>query len=351
MRFTAYDAGMVGRFHAEELNRVSRSILEAVGTPGDIASVVASSLVDANLAGHDSHGIIRLTSYVANVRSGQVKAQARPEVVPLGGACGRVDGAWGWGQPSAHLATDTVADLARAHGIGLVTIARCNHVGRLGEYVEKLNAIGLMSLMTCNARPAVAPYGGYTRLLGTNPVAWGAPRDRDRPPLVVDFATAAIAEGKLKVAHAVGSQAPAGSVLDKHGRPSQQTGAFYDGGALTTFGGHKGFGLSVMAELMGGVLSGSGVSSVAGYDNGNGTALIAIDVERFEPIARFTDQVEAFADLLHSAPRAPGFDEILTPGEPEWRARRQRAEEGVPVPDGTQRAINELAAELGVGRL
>jgi LDH2 family malate/lactate/ureidoglycolate dehydrogenase len=335
-------------FPAAELVRLSQSILEAVGTPEDLASVVAASLVDANLAGHDSHGVIRLNSYVANVRSGQVQPAARAQVHSLGGACARVDGGWGWGQPAAHAAADEAAALARADGVGLVAIGHCNHIGRLGEYIEKLGREGLMGLMTCNARSAVAPYGGYTRLLGTNPVAWGAPTDGGRPPLVVDFATAAIAEGKLRVAHSAGAKAPRGAVVDKDGRPSEETDAFYDGGALTTFGGHKGFGLSVMAELMGGVLSGSGASSASGYDNGNGTLVVAIEIGRFVPPGDFTKQVEEFTDRLHDAPKAPGFDEILMPGEPEWRARLQRTEEGIPVPAATHRAIAELAAELGV---
>jgi LDH2 family malate/lactate/ureidoglycolate dehydrogenase len=335
-------------FPSSELVLLSRSILEAVGTPEDLASVVAASLVDANLAGHDSHGVIRLNSYVANVRSGQVQPAARAQVQSLGGACARVDGGWGWGQPAAHVAIDAAASLARANGVGLVAIGHCNHIGRLGEYVEKLGRAGLMGLMTCNARAAVAPYGGYTRLLGTNPIAWGTPRDLGEPPLVVDFATAAIAEGKLRVAHAAGSRAPRGAVVDKAGHPSEETAAFYDGGALTTFGGHKGFGLSVMAELMGGVLSGTGASSSPGYDNGNGTLVMAIEVGRFLPAGDFSRQVAEFAGLMHAAPKAPGFDEILLPGEPEWRARRQRSEEGIPVPAAIHRAIVDLATELGV---
>jgi LDH2 family malate/lactate/ureidoglycolate dehydrogenase len=336
------------RVQAADLRRSSQSILEAVGTPTDLASIVASSLVDANLAGHDSHGVIRLMSYIAAVRSGQVQPAARGGIESLGGVCARVDGAWGWGQPAAHLATDSAADLARASGVGLVTIGRCNHIGRLGEYVEKLSRAGLIGLMTCNARSAVAPYGGYTRMLGTNPIAWAAPRADGQPPLVVDFATAAVAEGKLRVAHATGAKAPVGAVIDKNGRPSEDTAAFYEGGALAIFGGHKGFGLSVMAELMAGVLSGTGASSLPGYDKGNGTILLAIDIERFMPAAEFVKQAEAFSLVLHEAPPAPGFDRIMTPGEPEWRSRERRTKEGIPVPDATNRAIIALAAELGV---
>ena len=336
------------RFAPAELERAGSAILEAVGTPADIAAVVTSSLVDANLAGHDSHGVIRLASYVANVRSGQVQPAARAQVEALGGGCARVDGAWGWGQPAARLATRQASDLAAEHGVALVTIGRCNHIGRLGEYVEMLVAAGRMALMTCNARPAVAPHGGYTRLLGTNPVAWGAPRGGDAAPLVVDFATATIAEGKLRVAHVAGRQAPAGALLDREGRPTEATADFYAGGALTTFAGHKGFGLSVMAEVLGGILSGTGASAAADFEGGNGTAIVALDVARFMPPSRFNAQVEAFVDGLHGAPRAPGFDEILVPGEPEWRSRLRRLEEGIVVPDAVRISIDELAAELGV---
>lgn len=337
-------------FQAEELRRLSQSILEAVGTPEDLAAIVAGSLVDSNLAGHDSHGMIRLISYVAAVRTGQVRPEARAHKESLGGACARVDGGWGWGQPAAHLATDAAFDLAVTHGVGLVSIGRCNHIGRLGEYVEKLSRAGQMGLVTCNSKPSVAPYGGYTRLLGTNPIAWSAPQPSGKPPLVVDLATATIAEGKLKVARSAGAKAPPGALVDIDGRASQDPAAFYDGGALTTLGGHKGFGLSVMAELMGGVLSGTGPSCLPGYNNGNGTIVLAIDVKRFLPAGDFLAQAEAFCDEMRAAPRAPGFDEILTPGEPEWRSRRKRTEEGIPVPAATYKAILDVASELGLRR-
>ena len=166
--------------------------------------------------------------------------------------------------------------------------------------------------------------------------------------MVVDFATSTIAEGKLKVTRDAGGQAPPGALVDSEGRPSQDPAAFYDGGALTTFGGHKGFGLSVVAELMGGILSGSGPSCLPGYDNGNGTVVLAIDVERFVPSAAFSDQVEAFCGEIRAAPPAPGFDEVMTPGEPESRSRLRRTEEGIPVPDTTYKAIIEVASELGL---
>jgi LDH2 family malate/lactate/ureidoglycolate dehydrogenase len=335
---------------ADELLGLSQSILEAVGTPSDLASTVAQSLVDANLAGHDSHGVLRLPSYVEGVRDGRVMPAARAQRLPQDGACARIDGAWGWGQPAAHLATDTAAQLADTHGVGVVAIGRCNHIGRLGEYVEKLTRAGKLGMAMCNTNVTVAPYGGFTRLLGTNPIAWGAPRAEGKPPLVMDFATATIAEGKLRVARAIGGQAPPGAVVDREGRPTQDPAAFYDGGALTAFGGHKGFGLSVMVELMGGILSGSGASSLPEYDNGNGTVLLALEVERFLPAGAFRAQAEAFSEQLHRAPPAPGFDAILLPGEPEARSRAERAAKGIPLPAATAEAIADLAMGLGLPR-
>ena len=338
-------------YPAEDLRRLGQSILEAVGTPADLASIVATSLVDANLAGHDSHGVIRLIQYVASVRDGRVIAGARAERHLLGGACARVDGARGWGQPAAHLAVDIALDIASSQGVAFVAIGRCNHIGRLGEYVEKLSRHGKMGVVVCNSPAAVAPYGGYTRLLGTNPIAWSAPTRAGSAPVVVDIATATIAEGKLRVAQAAGGRAPAGAVVDRGGRPNEDPSAFYDGGALTTFGGHKGFGLSVMAELMGGILSGSQPSSLPGYDNGNGTVMLAIDVERFVPMADFLDQAEAFSDQIHAAPPAPGFDEVKMPGEPESSSRKKRLADGIPVPAATYRAIIDTASELGLKKV
>lgn len=335
-------------FQAAELTRLSQLILEAVGTPEHLAAIVAESLVDANLAGHDSHGVIRLPSYIAGVRKGQVHPGARAQVHSLSGACARVDGAWGWGQPAARLATDTAVDLASSQGTAVVAIGRCNHIGRLGEYVERLSGAGMMGVVICNSPAAVAPYGGYTRLLGTNPIAWSAPRRPGKPPLVMDFASATIAEGKLRVAHAAGEQAPPGAVVDREGRPSLDPAAYYDGGALTTFGGHKGFGLSVMAELMGGILSGSQPSALPGYDNGNGTVVVAIDVARFLPMDTFLDQVEEFCEVIGSAPPAPGVEKIVMPGEPESRTRQRRSEGGIPVSAATHKAIAELASALGL---
>jgi uncharacterized oxidoreductase len=328
---------------AAELTALAERVVIALGAAQRTATIVARSLVDANLAGHDSHGVRRLPAYAAFVRAGQIRPDAVPQAEPAQGAAAVVDGAMGFGQPAAALATDVVADLAAAHGTATVAISRCNHVGRLGEWAGRLAERGLAAIALANADPCVAPFGGRERRLGTNPLAWAVPREEGAPPVVMDWATAAMAEGKLSIARAAGEEVPPGIVVDADGRPSSDPGAFYAGGALLPFGGHKGSGLSVMIELLGGILSGAAPSALPEYDGTNGTVLVAIDVGRFGAgAAAFRAQAERFCRLLTQTPLAEGHDEVLVPGELEARTARERARDGIPVPQSTWRDLHEL---------
>jgi uncharacterized oxidoreductase len=182
------------------LRRVTQAIIEAAGTPPDAAQAVSESLVEANLRGHDSHGVIRMPQYIDLVRYGSVRPQVAPRLLAQQAATAQVDGGFGWGQPAARFATQAAIGLAADHGVGAVTIVNCNHIGRVGEYVETIAQAGMIGIAWCNAGPAVAPYGGYQRVMGTNPFAWAAPCGPDQPPFVLDFATSGVAEGKLRVA-------------------------------------------------------------------------------------------------------------------------------------------------------
>ncbi len=326
----------------EELLRLACAGLEEAGAPPLTAAAVGESLVEANLRGHDSHGVRRVAPYVQFVRDGHLDPAAEPVVGARHGAVVIVDGQRGFGQLAARLAVSELAGLAREHGVAAAVIRRSNHIGRLGEYVEALAEQGLISLAFCNSDPTVAPFGGRERRLGTNPLAWAAPRRPPAPPIVMDWATSAIAEGKLAISQARGEPAPDGVMLDAAGEPSTDPAAFYDGGALLPFGAHKGSGLSVMIELVGGALSGMGVSSLAGHGEGNGTVLLALDVGAFMPREDFEGQAEAFcAELAGTAPAA-GFDEVLVPGEIERRRRARRAREGVPIPAATWSELEAL---------
>jgi len=282
------------------------------------------------------------------VRQGQVQPAARASLLGTQQATARVDGARGWGQPAARLAAETAIGLAQQFGVGVVTIERCNHIGRLGEYVDKIARAGLIGLTLCNVGPAVVPFGGREARLGTNPMAWAVPRGGGQDPLVLDFATSVLAEGKVRLARAKGQQLPPGVIVDREGHPSIEPADFYDGGALLPFGGYKGYGLSVMIELVGGALSGLGSGLSGRYLAGNGTMLMALNIPNFVPLADFTADTDEFAEKIHATPPADGFSEVLLPGEPELRSRRQRLAAGIPVPETTWQGIQALADELNL---
>jgi LDH2 family malate/lactate/ureidoglycolate dehydrogenase len=336
------------RVSGEVLERFARSILAAAGAPDPISAVVAGSLVESNLVGHDSHGVRRLGPYLEMIERGTVRPAAEAAVLERSGATGIVTGNRGFGQPAARLAASVAAGLAARHGAATVAIRECNHVGRLGEYAGWLAERGMIGIALGNADPTVAPFGGRRRLLGTNPLAWAAPRSAGRAPLVMDWATASVAEGKVAVALARGEPVPEGAVVDGAGQPSTDPADFYRGGALLPFGGHKGYGLSVMIELVGGLLTGTGISCLPGYDGGFGTVLLAVDIERFVPLDRFRGEVEEFCRTLRETPPAAGHAGVLVPGEPEARTREERVRSGVPVPAAHLRELRALAERLRV---
>ncbi|MFC6018802.1 Ldh family oxidoreductase [Plantactinospora solaniradicis] len=331
---------------AEELVAVAARILTTAGTPEATAQAVALSLVESDLVGHDSHGVRRLVPYVDAVQAGMIDPTADPVLRHRHRATAVVDGRGGFGQLAARLAVTEARQLAREHGVGVVTIGNCNHIGRLGEYVQLLAEADAVGLAFCNINSTVAPYGGRERRLGTNPLAWSAPRAAGNPPVVLDFATSAIAEGKLALSMARRERVDTGLLVDADGRDSTDPGDFYHGGALLPFGQHKGYGLSVLIEIVGGLLSGAGVSSLPGYDNTNGTVLIAIDIQTFLPVSEFRAQSEGFCRLLgDTAPAVdndPGPDGVLVPGEKEARTRASRIRDGITLAPTTWQELTAL---------
>jgi LDH2 family malate/lactate/ureidoglycolate dehydrogenase len=333
-------------FSAAELDAVCRQVLEALGVPADLAAVTADSLVAANLLGHDSHGVQRLLQYAGWISTGQVDPAGRAAVVRSHGATAVVDGGWGLGQPAARLAARTAVELAAGHGVSAVTIARCNHIGRLGEYVETMAAAGCVGLAFCNSGPIVAPSGGSRRTFGTNPLAWAAPR-AGGPPLVLDFSTAAAAEGKVRLSLARDEQVAPGTLIDAAGRPSTDPADLYAGGALLPFGGHKGSGLSFMIELVGGLLSGMGAAPMPDYGGGNGTVLVALSVAAFTDPTGFAAAAGAFADRVRENADGGREPAVFVPGEVEAAARAARLAAGIPVPDAVRRDIAALLGPAG----
>jgi uncharacterized oxidoreductase len=335
-------------FSADVLTQIAQTLVEGMGTPPDSARLVSSSLVEANLVGHDSHGVMRLPSYAQFLREGLINPEAQPEIKSQHQATAQIDGRQSWGQLGARLAAQTAIDLAYQFGLAAVTIDHCVHIGRVGEYVSTIAQAGMIGLAMCNHYPNVAPFGSRERVMGTNPIAWSVPRASGFEPIVVDFATSAVAEGKLRVARAKGETVAPGLIIDREGRPSQNPIDFYDGGALLPFGGHKGYGLSLMVELLGGGLSGAAPSILSEFAGSNGTLMIALNISAFIPLEQYIAQVEAFCARIKAAVPAEGFSEALLPGEPESRTRQHRLTEGIALPEATWQEFLTLAGELEV---
>ncbi len=331
-----------------ELRRFVTAILEAAGTPADHAALVADSLVEANLSGHDSHGVIRVSQYIDNIREGTLIPDARPAVVARHGATAQVDAHWGWGPPAALLASDTAIEVAREYGVAAVTVRRCNHIGRVGLYTGHIAEAGMAGIALANVRAWVAPYGGRARMMGTNPLSWAVPRAPGQPPLVLDFATSKLAEGKVRVARDKELPVPPGVIVDREGHPTQTPQDLYDGGALLPFGEHKGYGISIMIELLGGILAGQGPSVLPSFAHGNGTLLFALNIEVFAPLDTFIEQTEAYAARLKASLPSEGSAGVLLPGEPEQMSQAQRRAEGIPLPDQTWARLQDTARSLGV---
>lgn len=323
-------------------------ILEALGTPGPAARTVAESLVEADVLGHESHGVMRLRRYVNAVRDGRVVPSAEARYVPLGLNSGRVDGCWGWGQPAAELATERAVALTATGAVSIVTISRCNHVGRLGRITARAAASGMIGLATCNAEPVVAPFGGTDRVLGTNPISLACPTDDAQRPLLLDIATSSTAEGKLSMTLSRGGSVPAGQIVDRDGFPSVDPAAYYEGGALLPFGDHKGYGLSVFAEILGGILSGTGFASSERYTHGNGVSILVINPAAFMDHAAFVVETSKLRDRLRASRTQDGVAAVLAPGDPEHAARDQRAVDGIPLARPIWEGLMSLRDELSI---
>jgi len=261
----------------------------------------------------------------------------------------QVDGGWGFGQFGAHICMDLAIAKAKQNQLAMVTMVRAGHIGRVGQWVEQAAQAGLIGMAGVsfgNVPFAATPYGGAGKVLSTNPLTFGMPLAGDAP-FVSDFATTAVAEGKLRVAKAKGLPTPDGWLVDAQGRPTNDVDEFYErGGMLQTFGGHKGYALSLAVEILSIALSGADTAS---DDTGryNGGFFLAIDPGAFRPLADFEAAASAICDRAASVPPAPGSDGVLIPGQPEARSRQHRSAHGIEIAESTWEAIQETARSVG----
>ena len=332
------------------LRKFIQDIFEAVGARAPIASKVSESLVLANLYGHDSHGIVRVNLYLEQIENGVLEPASDPEPIQEASSILIMDAKRNFGQWSAFLTVKEIIAKAETCGVAAGGVTNSGHVGRLGEWVEMAADAGFIGLAFCNGggrRGTVAPFGGSERMMGTNPLAAAIPLE-DRNPIVIDFATSVVAEGKVKIARNKGVELPPGCLLDKHGNPSVNPNDLYDGGVLLPVGGHKGSALSLLNDVMAGLLTGSGVPQEGDGKLNNGAFFIVLRIETFRALSAFFGEAQAYADFFKSVRPAPGFDEVMLPGEPEAFTAAERRANGIPVDEVTWSNLVEAAAEVGV---
>ncbi|MFO8080219.1 MAG: Ldh family oxidoreductase [Armatimonadota bacterium] len=338
----------------DDLERITTDLLIAAGARDDDARIVAFGLVGANLTGCDSHGVMRLPQYIAKMENGAIVPDAEIEVVREAPATAVIDANWCFGQVAATRATEMAIAKTRAIGLAAVSGRRSNHVGALADYVEMIADSDLIGLMFVNGHGGAhntVPFGGADRRLCTNPMAAGFPTDSD--PIVLDISTAAVAEGKVRTYRIAGRPVPDRWIVDSEGRPTSDPNVLYDNprGALLPLGGnvgYKGFGLGMMVDMLAGGLSGAGTSGPDAGRGGNAFTIIALDPAAFAGEDAFRADAASLVAWVKSARPAPGFDEVIVPGEIERHERLRREREGIPIPDETWEEIRTAAENVGV---
>jgi hydroxycarboxylate dehydrogenase B len=346
----------VPTLQAQTLLDFATSLFVAVSVPEADASVVARNLIGANLRGHDSHGVLRIPQYVDFLRKGDYKVGVDLKVENESPGVVVVDGQWGLGQVQAHRLLDLVLPKATELGLAAGTARNFGHIGRLGEYAERAAEEGLILIATVNNNGAgqrVAPPGGLEPRLGTNPLCVGVPTDTD--PVVLDFGTSVVAEGKVRV-HYFNDRKPVpeGWLLDSKGQPTTDPSVLYETplGSILPMGGtqaYKGFGLGLVLDMLAGGLTGGKTSHPgAPGAKGNNVVFLALDPDHFVGLDALVEQSGGLARYVRATPRAEGVSAILLPGDPERMMLEYRAVEGIPLEEGHWAKLTELAASLGV---
>ena len=344
---------------ADGLQSFVASIFIACGSAPAEAEQVAANLVLANLSGHDSHGVGMVPRYVAAVAEGGLRPNHGVAVRVDTGSLLALDGQRGYGQVVGPQAMALGIERALAHGSCIVSLAQAHHLGRIGHFAEQATAAGLVSMHFVNvlSRPVVAPWGGGDGRFGTNPCCIGVPLPGEAP-FILDFATSRVAQGKMRVAHNKGERVPPGYLIDAQGAPTDDPGVVVvpqppSGlfGALMTFGEHKGYGLAVACELLGGALSGGGTWHKPAEKTSavlNGMLTVLVDPRKLGTADSFAAESRAFIDWLRQSPAGPGSAGVQLAGEPERACRAERRQHGIAVDAQTWDDIVRAGVSVGV---
>ena len=343
-------------FKKEGLTRAIEQVVRAGGSDAREARLVAENLVMANLLGHDSHGVGMIPRYVSALLEGGLSANAHVHIRLDAGSLLALDGAQGYGQVIGMEAMELAIERARRHGSCVMTLGNAHHLGRIGQWAEMAVAQGLVSIHFVNviSHARVAAYGGADARFGTNPMCVGIPIPGE-PPFLLDMATSAVAQGKMRVAHNKREKVAPGQLIDDRGRPTDDPryAVVPPLGAILPFGGYKGYGVALACELLGGALSGGGTWHYGESSKQrvlNGMLAIVIDPAKLGASERFEAEARQFLDWLRKTPPAPGFEKVRVAGEPEREYRARREKEGIPVDPTTWEEILAAGEKLKLAR-
>ena len=337
----------VSRVEADKLRRFTTRLCEAVGTPSDIAEVEAEILVNADLRGHTSHGVYQFPNYIRAVEDKSLIPDAVPEIVNETPSAALVDARNGWGHYSAQRAMQLAIDKAEETGVGAISLARANHIGRLGEYCEQAAATGFISFVTFGVsgrKDGIAtPFGGTEAVLSSNPIAFGVPT-ADGRHLISDFATTMFSNAKINIYRIKGQELPPGCVMDKDGKPSTDPNDFNVGGKSLVFGGYKGYAFSLLTCLLAGLNGGFDADRSEMF----GSFFLAIKVGAFMPSAAYGQNAASFLDFMRDVKPAPGFSEVLVAGDMERRKTEEQLDEGIELPEEVMNRLRVYGETYGV---
>jgi LDH2 family malate/lactate/ureidoglycolate dehydrogenase len=343
---------MAPRVNHERLFDFATAVYVQAGMPGTDARLVADTLVQADLWGHQSHGVLRLGWYFDRVRNKVMNPVTKPEFVVDAGAMALIDGHDGVGHVLTVLAAKEAVKRAKAHGIGTVGVRNSNHFGTCMYYTLMGAREGCVMFLTTNGGPAMAPWGGRKKIVGTNPWSVAAPVG-NRAPFVVDIAATGVARGKIYLARNKGLPIPLGWAINAAGEPTTDPQEAIDG-IILPMAEHKGYAIAAMVDVLSGVLTGSGFLSAVhspyktAEKSNCGHLMIALDIGAFQPLAAFNARMERFADEIKAVPTAKGFDEVFYPGEIEARNDARNRKEGIQFPEDTLADLSRVAKETSL---
>ena len=340
------------RVDPQRLTDFARAVYESVAVPPDDARLIADTLVQADLWGHQSHGVLRLGWYLDRVRNGVMQPVTRAEFVVDAGAIAVIDGNEGVGHRLTVLAVQEAVRRAKTHGIGAVGVRNSNHFGTCMYYTRIGAQHGCVMLLTSNGGPAMAPWGGRKKIIGTNPWSVAAPAGR-HAPLVLDIANTGVARGKIYLARNKRLPIPLGWAINAAGAPTTDPQEAIDG-IILPMAEHKGYAIAVAVDVLSGVLTGSGFLSAVhspyktAEKSNCGHLALALNIEAFQPLAEFNARMEQYIEKLKSVPLAKGFDEVFYPGEIEVRNDARFRREGLSLPEDTLADLRRIAQETGL---